>query len=515
MNKLKHLGLLGSVVLLSGCSLFSSSVNIEPVEQETEVFEYNFSTIFSERDYNETDMYSTLCNIDLSTLTADTTDVTIDNNIVKITKKGTYIFTGTSTDIKIEVDTDEKNQIILDDVTMTHSNDTLIHIVQSDKTFITLRNTNSLTTTLPEESDSGVDGAIFAKDNISINGTGTLDIKSSLNGIAAKDDLTITNGVINIDSIAHAISVNEEFAITTAKLNLKTNGGQEAAPYQESEDGNTSPNVRPGFKTLSSEATWSCKGIKCDELIYIKDGTINIDSYDDAIHSDEYVFIDGGDINIKTGDDAIHSDMYLEINGGNIDIDYCYEGLEAQRLVINDGNINIDSYDDGINAADLGDGSTYIYIHGGEIVITIIEIDNSPEADGLDSNGDILITGGNILVHGTTNTKDTPLDYDGSGEIRGGTFLTAGSYSMTCQNFGVASQGAIYYQLSTSTYYTSDVILKDSSGEIVIQYSPVNKYQVVHLSSPLIKEGETYTLVIGTKSYTIKMTSNIYGTPSH
>lgn len=490
------------VLSLAGCS----SEQVDPIVVEKEELDYDFENIFSTRDYNEEEMYD-VYNIDLSSLAS--------NDVVTISSKATYIFTGESTNVKIEVDTDAKNQIILNNVTMSSDNDALIHIIKSDKTFITLIGTNELSTTMQEEVD-GVDAAIFAKDNITINGNGSLDIYSSLDGIAAKDDLTITNGIINIETVAHAINVNEELAITNASISIVTNGGQEEAPYQTSEDSNTS-NIRPGFKTsvLSSDEVWGCKGIKCDELIYIKDGTINIDSYDDAIHSELYVIIDDADIYIKSGDDAIHSSVYLEINGGTIDIDYCYEGLEAQRVVVNDGVINIDSYDDGINATGSNEGDIYIYIHGGEICITIIEISKSPEADGLDSNGDILITGGTTLIHGTTNTKDTPLDFDGVGQITGGTFLTSGSYSATCQNFSIAEQGAIYYQLSTSTYYTDEVILKDSNGNIVVKYTPINKYQVVHISSSDIIDGENYTLCIGSKTYTIKMSSNIYGTPTH
>ncbi len=529
MKKILSLIILLSSVSLSGCMVDnditdnpeSSDTNNENVGNGSDDSSTNeessnsidTSDIFSNRDYNEDIMY-TECFVSLTELTSSNDMVVIESNVITINQKGSYIFTGSSNNVKIVIDTEEKVQLILQDVTMTSDNFALIHMLSSDKTFIRLDGTNTLTTTMIEEIDS-VDGAIFAKDNICFNGTGVLTINSSMKGIVAKDDLTVTNATFNITTTQNAIDVNEEFATTNATYNIQTYGGQINAPYQESEESNFGPGTRP-FSTSTTDTMWSCKGIKVEELLYIKDGVFNIDSYDDAIHCDDMLIIDGGEITILSGDDGIHSDFVLEINGGTINVNYAYEGLEAQQITINDGILNINSYDDGINGADYNDLEyTFICINDGTIIVTIIEIEKSPEADGLDSNGDIYINGGYILVHGTTNTKDTPLDYDGVGIITGGTFLTAGSYSMTCQNFGTASQGAIYYQLSTSSYYTSDVILKDSSGNVVIQYTPVNKYQVVHISSPDIKTGQTYTLCIGTKTYLISMTSNIYGSPSH
>lgn len=516
---MKKINLLLSIFVLStslfGCSVLEPSkdaIEDDEVVIEKELEEKETTDIFSNRDLNE-DTYYTDANeyveINLSTLSATNDLVLIEDNVIYITSKGTYVFTGKSNNVKIQIDTSKKVQLILNNVEMTSDSEALIHMIESDKTFVRVDGVNTLTTLMKEEVD-GVDGAIFAKDNISFNGEGVLNINSYLNGIVAKDDLTITNGTYNILSTANAIEVNEELAITNATFNITTNGGQENAPYQEAEEENFSPGMRPW--SLSTEESWSCKAFKCDEFIYIKDGTFNIDSYDDAFHCDEVIIIDGGEFNIKTGDDAIHSNLYLEINGGNIDIDYCYEGLEAQRIMINDGAININSYDDGINAAkndENGDeNGVYICVNGGTIIITIIEISKSPEADGFDSNGDILITGGYILISGTTNTKDTPLDYDGDAQITGGTFLTGGSYSMTDQNFGTSStQGAIYVNLGSSA--STDVVLKDSNGNIVVEYSLVNEFQIIHISTEDIKLNEVYTLVVANKSYTINMTSNI------
>ncbi len=42
------------------------------------------------------------------------------------------------------------------------------------------------------------------------------------------------------------------------------------------------------------------------------------------------------------------------------------------------------------------------------------------EGDGIDSNGDITICGGEIYVNGPANGGNASLDYDGEAKITGG-----------------------------------------------------------------------------------------------
>lgn len=58
-----------------------------------------------------------------------------------------------------------------------------------------------------------------------------------------------------------------------------------------------------------------------------------------------------------------------------------------------------------------------MYIYGGEIYI-------NAESDGLDANGNIIISGGNITVWGAKSGADgDPIDLEGSLTINGGLYL--------------------------------------------------------------------------------------------
>lgn len=137
--------------------------------------------------------------------------------------------------------------------------------------------------------------------------------------------------------------------------------------------------------------------------------------------------IESGTLNISAGDDAIHCDYVMNVGasgttGPSITIKACYEGLEAATLNILSGNISILSEDECLNAAnsDLTGYSFSMTISGGAITAY------SSTGDGFDSNGDLTITGGTVVVWTANTADDQPLDADGTLTVSGGTLLAAG-----------------------------------------------------------------------------------------
>ncbi len=253
----------------------------------------------------------------------------------------------------------------------------------------------------------------------------------------------------------------------------------------------------------------SAKGIKATVGIVIHDGNFIIDSCDDAIHSNYSVEILDGTFEIATGDDAIHADVNTTVSGGDIVITTCYEGLEGHNILVSGGDIDIYANDDGLNAANseyVTDGTApTITISGGRLVI-----DANYEGDGFDANGNIYVTGGEVIISGTPTTTDTSLDYNNNAIITGGTFIAAGSTSQTRQNFGEEStQGSILVDLSS--VQTGTITLTDSDGNVVVEWTPVKSYQSIHISTPDIEVGETYTLTTPEGTQTIIMDSLLYG----
>ena len=95
-----------------------------------------------------------------------------------------------------------------------------------------------------------------------------------------------------------------------------------------------------------------------------------------------------------------------------------------------------------------------IQISGGKIYI-------NASGDGIDSNGNLTVTGGEIYVDGPTSGGDGALDCSGTALIFGGTVIAVGSSGMA-ENFDSSSaQGSIITTVSDSLI-TGDITLTDS-----------------------------------------------------
>ena len=157
--------------------------------------------------------------------------------------------------------------------------------------------------------------------------------------------------------------------------------------------------------------------------------TINA-SVGDAINAEQTLHIPGGTLTIAAADDAIHADYDLNIGasgtgGPSITITGCCEGLEAAALNIFSGNIDITATDDCLNAAnsDLSGYDFTMNISGGTIRAY------TSGGDGFDSNGDLTISGGTVVVWTASAADNQPLDADGTITVTGGTVLAAGGSS--------------------------------------------------------------------------------------
>ncbi|MBQ6539450.1 MAG: carbohydrate-binding domain-containing protein, partial [Oscillospiraceae bacterium] len=107
----------------------------------------------------------------------------------------------------------------------------------------------------------------------------------------------------------------------------------------------------------------------------------------------------------------------VEISGGTFAIT-AHEGIEGTYILISGGEIGIQASDDGINAARKSTAYTpTVEITGGTVSVTM----GAGDTDGIDSNGDIVITGGTVSVNG-----NSAFDYDGSATFTGGTVYING-----------------------------------------------------------------------------------------
>ncbi|MCM1303791.1 MAG: carbohydrate-binding domain-containing protein [Lachnospiraceae bacterium] len=337
---------------------------------------------------------------------AEAKEIVLSGEDVIITKEGVYLLRGTLADgtVIVDVDKNDKVQLVLDGVDIDNDASAAIYVKEADKVFVTLAegSENSLTSRGYTSLDgNNIDGVIYAKSDLVINGTGSLIVSAEQgHGIVSKDDLKITGGEVTVTAEKQGLSGKDSvrigggtIRITSGKDGIHAENADDAEKgYVYISDGTMqiisggdgisagsvvqldggTVDVTAGGGSGNREVavdengdTVSAKGIKAAAELAVNQAVISIDSQDDAIHSDLNVIINGGVLSLATGDDGIHANETATVTGGNIDISESYEGIEGNNVEISGGTIRLYARDDGLNAAGGNDLSGFGGMFGG------------------------------------------------------------------------------------------------------------------------------------------------------
>lgn len=446
--------------------------------------------------YNESEC--TKINLSGSGATVSGSGVTVENGNITITSVGSYIISGTLTDGSIKVNCSEKGtvRLILNGASISSSSTAPVVVEEAKKVLVTLADgtTNTITDkTRQSVDDEDFSSAVYSKADLVFNGSGTLNVNAGYrNGIKSTDDLKVVSGTFNITSNEDGIIGKDLLGIKDGKFTIKSG----------------SDGMKSTYDTDTSKGN-----------IVITGGEFDITASNDGVHCNRDILISGGNLTISSGDDGVHADANLQVDGGTIDIKKCYEGLEGVHITLNDGDISIVASDDGINAADgssssgmgmggfgggqasSSDSSVLLTINGGNIFV-------NAGGDGLDSNGNIVMNGGNVTVLGPTSDGDTALDFDGAFTINGGVLMAFGSSGMLETPTSAQNGCCIVTTLGTVSA-NSAFSLMDSSGNVIMSYTPTKNYASAIVYSSDIKNGSTYTVTAGSTTQSITVNSNV------
>ncbi len=542
--------------------------------------------------------------ITLQDLSALPSGVRAEGSTLIIESAGTYTLTGTLEEGQILVDADGEDEVtlILDGVTIFNASQPAIMVEDAKQTTLTLADgsQNSLQSGETAALDgSAIDpdasgGAVYAKDDLIIEGNGTLFVGGYLNngihtsnafilrggelqveavnnGVKGKDAVTIGGGSLHVISGGDGIDSDDEAGVVSilggdvdvvstedgiqaettieiagGTISVVSGGGSQNAPEQDDgfDDpfgghgggfggpfggqnggfggmggGGRMPSGLSGTDEQTEEEPSGAKGIKAGTLLRITGGTIDVDSSDDALHSNGSTEISGGEMTLSTGDDAIHADDSLTIDGSTIRILTSYEGLEANQILISGGDIDAIASDDGINANG-GAGTwgpwspmTWNAESDGEmpnLIVTGGTVYVDAQGDGLDSNGNILVEGGYVIVDGPSQIANGALDVGmesgGTCIVHGGTVLAIGSAGMA-ESFGREStQVSFSYTLGQTAQAGSELVITATDGTELIRHTASRNFQSVVFSCPEMQKGQTVTLSVDGQSEQIELT---------
>lgn len=597
MKRKKIIGMLSIVmstsILITACTTGKTATNVVPTvetitegaavetssETDNSTTDTDVVVEYSKKDMDPTFNLETAAKINFSGTSTSVSGegLTVAENIVTITAPGTYVVTGTISDGQIIVNAGDEEDVVLvlSGVNLTNTSTAPIYVMNADKTVITLAEGTINTITDGGNyvfSDAETDepnAAIFSKDDLTINGTGTLTVNGNYNhGIFSKNDLKITGGTINVTSVNDAIKGKDLVAVLDAdiminaggdgiqssnaedaskgfilieggtfnitagtdaiqaetsvlikdgEITVVSGGGSANASTSSSAWGNWGGKGAPGETTTTEIDKTSAKGIKAEKVITIDGGTIKIDSSDDAIHSNLDIVINGGKIEISSGDDGVHADKSLTINAGDLYIAKSYEGLEGGTITINGGDLHVGSMDDGINTSGGNDSSAlggrpgqngFDSSDGSSLAINGGYLFINADGDGIDSNGDIIMSAGTVVVNGPTNNGNGSLDYAGAFTLTGGSLLAAGSSGMAQSVSEGSTQNT--FQLNVASIPADTLVhIESSSGADILNFKSGKAFGSIVFSSSLLEVGETYTVYTGGSSTGVE-TNGVY-----
>ncbi len=370
-----------------------------------------------------------------------------------------------------------------------------------------------------------------ANDSVRVT-SASFSITSGGNGIradnaddAAKGFVYIKDGSFTVTADGDGICASSTLQIKGGDFTVTTGGGSANASKEHTGGGfpgGGRPFGREAESTAEDSAAKSAKGLKATTALYVSGGSFALDCADDALHSNAAMEISGGSFDIKSGDDGMHADDSLNILGGTVNIAESYEGLEALELTVSGGEISVKATDDGLNAAGGVDQSGFggpmggdAFGHrgpggqggpgqaggGGSLTVAGGKLYIEASGDGMDANGTLSITGGEVTVCGPTVGDTATLDYDASGTVTGGTFIGTGGAGMA-QSFGNGSQPVVAVRVGNIPAGTA-LSLTDAEGKELLAASPALPYAVVILSAPTLTRGAEYTLTLGSDSFTV------------
>ncbi|MBO6053514.1 MAG: carbohydrate-binding domain-containing protein [Clostridia bacterium] len=222
---------------------------------------------------------------------------------ISINSAGTYLITGTLDDGMIYVDCVDAGiiNLVLKGASITNNDGACIYIRKTQNAVITLYEgtTNTLTDgasyKFENPEDTEPDAALFSKEDLTINGTGSLVVNGNYsNGIVSKDGLKIDNGNITVSSARHGIKGKDYLVINGGTLTVNA--------------------LRDGIKSTNYDS-------QLVGYVEINGGTVNITSEDEAVQAVSAINFNGGEVTLGSTNNGVKCDGTINFNGGSVAID--------------------------------------------------------------------------------------------------------------------------------------------------------------------------------------------------
>ena len=529
-----------SITIATLISLTASMSLAYPVLAQSGTQESQSVTSFqSQTSYDESQASQIILADQTATVTGQ--GASFSGQTLTITQAGTYVLTGIGKNIKLVVEAADTDQVHLVFQNLTLEGEgTLLQVNKAQEVVISLAegSQNALTESQASD-DEEVKAIIHSQVPLTLNGTGNLTLTAlTKNALEVEDDLKVLGGTYTVKAANHGFKAEGALDIEAATLTIEAGKDGLHAEHDETTE---RANISLNPTQLSIAATED--GVDAGNELTIKGGTITVSQSEEGLEA-RVIRQLGGDVTIKSSDDGVNasagsSSKTSDTSATSKTTDASATDTSATSKTT-DASTTSNTADTSSSASQAtatpaatsqadqankdknatlpsppagqappqggqppqngqgpggmppggqeeSDPSLQIILEGGTLTI-------DAEGDGIDSNGTASISGGSLVVNGSVQGGNGPLDAAGDITITGGRVWALGTSDML-QGFAQGStQASITANIAGTAGQT--LIILDAKGKEVARQTASKDFQAVIMSSADLVDGQTYTIQV-------------------
>lgn len=412
--------------------------------------------------------------------------LTVDGTVLTVSKAGVYELCGSCGDGQVIVDCAEGEEVtlILGGLSLSCRDSAVISSTKGAKlTLSVMDGTENILTDAKKRSDKKApEAVVYGKGDVTINGGGTLSINASCkHAVESKGRLTVCETSLYVEAEKNALK-GKKCVVLDKGASLKAVCGSDAVHV-------SGASKNDGYAYVNAAVDASVRGY--------------------GIISDGYVMTgENADVHLICGKDGIKADIAVSVTGGNIRVEQSEEGIEACKVSISDGNVYLCANDDGINISQVFDKDDENAIDKHDVndecllVISGGSTEINASGDGVDSNGNIIMDDGSLVIFGPTDDENGAIDYNGSFSMNGGTLIALGHVGQA-HTPNAGTQSCLFAE--TEGFEGGRVEVRDNKGNTLIACDAPKFFNSVAASHPSFSDNEKAEIYVnGELAATVK-----------